>query len=212
MMTSEALSTHRKRRTGAVALGARCVAAGLTACGMTTLPFSAGCASAPRAGESTRLLTQDFRAVVTEMSQKLASSDWLRDRTRDSSPIIITVRSIENLSSDLISEGERWYQMERVCDALSESAALRERAITMVVPVERRRRMAEEGAASGMRAGSARATHEMTAQILSTRRRSGDMREEFYFWRYTVNEIASGEVVWSGSFEMERAARGDSWN
>ena len=72
----------------------------------------AGCASSgPR---STRITQSDLDATVSEMVASLAGSDFLRNRTADSPPIVIVTNKVENLTDDVIPISEQWMLVARL--------------------------------------------------------------------------------------------------
>lgn len=157
-------------------------------------------------GESTRITASDTRALVASIERDLLSSEWLAERGADSTPIFVTVKGVENLSADIISEGERWYQIKAVCDSLSGSELARQKRISFVVPAN------QGGGAATPPPPSDVVTHLLHAQILSTRRRQDQTRSDYYYWSYRITDLRSGEQVWAGKFEVERTATGDAWN
>ena len=55
----------------------------------------AGCEQ-DKGPQTTRLQVDDIQQVTQEMTEKLATSDFLRERNSSSPPIVITCRKAEN--------------------------------------------------------------------------------------------------------------------
>ncbi|MDX2148628.1 MAG: hypothetical protein SFZ23_14015 [Planctomycetota bacterium] len=179
-----------------------------------------GCASGGT--RSTRLQADDFQATAVEVAAKLSASDWLRERGPDSPPIIVTISSVENLSSDIITQGERWYLMERLVDSDALAALRRERNIRFVLNAERAQSLrigerADAGPTSSLQADAPQPagrapTHAMHATLQSITRAAGLDRTEVYACQYRLVELASGETIWTDRFEFKRAAVGRSYD
>lgn len=184
------------------------------------LTLTLGLSSAPPSGcsapaRSSRLTSDDFTEFAVGLSSKLSQSDFLRDRTPDSAAMIIAVSSVENLSTDLLSEGERWYLMDRVIDSRTMEVLGRQKNIRFVIPAEKldllRARLRDEGLP--MPPAPERApTHAMTARVLSVTRTAGRDRTDLYDCRATISDLADGATVWTDSFAIKRIAAGRSYN
>ena len=95
-----------------------------------------GCA-APQ--HSTRMTVDDIARMSEQMAESLANSKALRDRTPQSPRWIITLQKVENLSSDLLTEGERWAVMAKLQSSLPIRALWDQRNIRLVIPAEKTR-------------------------------------------------------------------------
>lgn len=169
-----------------------------------------GCASS--ASSSTRLTTEDLTTIAVEVAEKLRGSDFLRGRGPESERIVIAVQRVENLSSDVVTEGERWYLMERLTSSLPLGSMARERNLVFVIPAEKLREAKARGAMDPDAARDRAPTHVMTATLRSATRAAGLDRTELYSCQYRVVELASGELVWVDAFEFKRTARGRSYD
>jgi hypothetical protein len=168
-----------------------------------------GCASSPP--QSTRLTTDDLQTVTIEMAERLRGSDFLRDRTADSPRIIVAIQKVENLSMDIITEGERWYLLERVVGSNPIMSLRQSRNIGFVIPAERVQKTREVTGDSEFARGRA-PTHEMTATFRSVTRAAGLDRTDLYACEYRVTELASGKIAWTDVFEFKRAAAGKAYD
>ncbi|MDX2115790.1 MAG: hypothetical protein SFZ24_09280 [Planctomycetota bacterium] len=169
-----------------------------------------GCA-APQA-RTTRLQTRDFEDIAFEMAANLRASDFLRERTAESPPMTVAVSKVENLSTDLVSDGEKWFLMDRVIESASMKTLAREKAVRFVIPAEKLRALRETLGPDERIALERRPTHSMIAQLRSLTRAAGLDRTEVYSAFYRIVELESGEAVWSGDFALKRAAVGRSYN
>lgn len=166
-----------------------------------------GCAAPSR---TTRLETRDFEDIAFEVAQSLRASDFLRERSPDSAPMTVAIQKAENLSSDILSEGERWFLMNRVVQASSMRALADERAIRFVIPAENLRELRELTGDDQLAAGRA-PTHTMTARLRSITRAAGLDRTDLYRAEYRITDLSTGETMWTGEFELKRAAVGRSY-
>lgn len=170
------------------------------------------CAATPR---SSRLTTEDFTDFAVELSARLGQSDFLRSRGPDSPPMIVSVSRVENLSTDLLSEGERWYLMDRVIDSRTMDALARQKNIRFVIPAEKlellRARLEAEGRDVPIASGRA-PTHAMTARLRSITRTAGRDRTDLYDFQAAITTLADGATVWTDTFAIKRIAAGRSYN
>src|SRR5689334_9344693 len=72
--------------------------------------FIASCAGPAR---STALTMGDLEATTAAMAAKLSASPLLAERNAHSPRMVIAISKVENLSSDLIPEGEQWWLMAK---------------------------------------------------------------------------------------------------
>lgn len=191
-----------RRTAGAAALSAMLIAcgSGLRGCASTAAP------------QSSRLAADDFDMVSAELAAKLASSDFLDDRAPDSPPITIAVSKVENLTTDLLSEGEKWYMVDRALDSLAMNDLRKGKAIRFVIPAEKlamlRKSLGPDRPVAEQRAP----THTLTARLRSVTRAAGADRTDLYDCEFRIVEIQSGEIVWSDSAALKRIARGKAYN
>ncbi len=168
-----------------------------------------GCAApAPR---STSLTSDDLVVTASELAAKLASSDWLRQRSDQSPRAVVVVSRVENLSNDLLSQGEQWYLITRVRDSLPIADLRRSKALAFVIPSDR----AAVGSVANNPAGytgRSDATHEMTATFRSARRSAGLHATEGYDCEFRITDISTGEIVFTDSVMFKRVAMGKSYD
>src|SRR3954470_16696510 len=79
--------------------------------------------------QTTRLQISDIQQVTQEMTQKLATSDFMRDRTSSSPPIVVTCRKAENLSLDIVQEPELWMFVLKVETSINQTDLARSKNI-----------------------------------------------------------------------------------
>lgn len=161
-------------------------------------------------GESSTLAFEDITDTATEMAEKLAASDFLRDRTPDSPPVTITLSKVVNYTSDVIRDSERWYLMYRVLDSLPLRELRTSKNIKIVIPRERLEdlRIAAGDPDLPPLGEQREPTHVMDATFRSVTYQAGKARTDAYYCQYRITDIRSGEVAWSDGFEFKRSALG----
>ncbi len=169
-----------------------------------------GCAST--GPQSTRLTTDDFIATSSDMAAQLRGSDFLRERTPDSPRIVIAIRSVENLTSDLMSGGEKWTLMNRVRNSVAVRDVCREKNIAFVIPAEKLESGREKGTLEPDAAAGRAPTHVMSAIFTSIRRAAKNQRADVYSCQYQITDLATGQLAWSGVFEFQRQAAGRAYD
>ena len=172
------------------------------------LAMAPGCAGGWRA-PTTRLQTDDFRVMTAELAAGLSASEVLRGRTAESPVMMIAMDRVENLTSDIITEGEAWMLMDRVRNAQDLVSLSAERNVRFVIPALRAAH-AREGEPDAY-AGRA-PTHAMRATIRSLTRQAMAARTEVYDIEYRVMDLATGDTVWTGTYALKRAAVGREWD
>ena len=162
--------------------------------------------------KSTRLTVEDFEDVAVEMAASLRQSAFLAGRGPASPPLVIAVSKVENLSSDILSDGEKWYLMDRVIDSHAIDALREADNIRFVIPAEKLR-LLNKTLEPQEQAGAARnPTHTMTARLLSLTRTASQDRTELYDCQFTLTDLATGEIVWTDNIAIKRIARGKAYN
>ncbi len=170
-----------------------------------------GCTAAPK---STRLTADDFAVTEAKMRDDLAQSDFLRERSPDSPPMIIVVDRVENLTSDVIPLAEQWMAVYRVIDALPIRELRETKNIRIILPRQRYEMLADKGLALAPD-GGLKATHLMYAEFRSSSRATRsegqltDRRMEHYLLTYRITDTVGREIGWASNFEFRRIARGD---
>ncbi len=176
---------------------------------LATIGMLLACASPPR---TTRLQVVDFEDIAIEMASKLKASAFLQDRSPDAPTMVIAVNKVENLSSDILSDGEKWYLMDRVIDSRAITALRESHNIRLVIPAEKLR-LLNRTLDSDEQAGALRSpTHTMTARLLSLSRSAGLDRTELYDCQFILTDLAGGEIVWTENVAIKRVARGKAYN
>lgn len=168
-----------------------------------------GCASPSR---TTRLQVEDFEIVAIEMADKLRASDFLRDRGPHSPQVVVAVSKVENLSSDILSEGEKWYLMDRVIDSRAIDALRTDEGIRFVIPAEKLRLLNRSLPPEEQAAALRSPTHAMTARLLSLARTAGPDRTDLYDCQFTLTDLSDGQIVWTDNIAIKRVARGRAYN
>lgn len=182
---------------------------------VTSAALLAGCATT----HSTRLTVDDFEQMTEAMATSLKRSDALRERTPSSSPWWIAVQEVTNLTSDVLSESEKWFVVQRIRSSLPMQAVQEQRNVHFVIPraqMQRMRRDPTIGAQVGdfdQRFGEDRpVTHVMTAVLRSATRAQARQRTDLYYAEFEILDLDTGEPVWTDRFEFKRAATGHIWD
>jgi hypothetical protein len=175
-------------------------------CGCALLGGCAGMRS------TTTLTSGDIDATTSAMAAKLAASKFLQDRTADSPRMVVAISKVENLSSDLIPEGEQWLLMQKVRDSLPIVQLGKDKNLVFVIPAEHLRAGQRSGNLPLETGQNRKPTHEMDATFRSATRSRGIDRTDAYLVEYRVTDLANGELVWDESFEFKRIARGLSYD
>jgi hypothetical protein len=168
-----------------------------------------GCASTPR---STSLTVDDLSTTATELSAKLAASNFMHDRTAESPRMVITLSKVENLSNDLIPSGEQWYMMARLRDSFPIGELRMKRNLVFVIPAEHLQAGRDADNFPANFAGSRQPTHEMTATFRSARRASGLDRTEGYDCEFRITDLTTGELCFAETVGFKRIAHGRSYD
>ncbi len=193
------------------------VLARVLTCGVSLL--LAGCAASAPA--STRMTVDDLNEMAAAMSQSLARSDAMGERTPNSPHWVISIDKALNLSSDIITESERWFVVQKVRSSMPIQAFSKQKNITFIIPAERydmMRRDPRFGVKGEEGFGRAKPTHQMTATFRSVTRGSAEGRTDQYYCEFEILDISSplaqggGSPVWIDKFEYKRAAIGHIWD
>ena len=181
---------------------------------LATLLAPAGCGAS--GGTSTRMTADDLHELAAQMAQKLAASDALKQRGPDSEPWVVSFDKALNLSSDLITDSERWYVVHKVQSSLPLQALSQQKNLTFVMPAERLRALRRDPnldiAADPNFGAQRRPTHQMTATFRSITRADALNRTEAYYIEFELLDLRSGEPEWIDKFEYKRAATGHIWD
>lgn len=176
-----------------------------------SLCLAVGCASTP---QSTRLRASDFDVTVSEIVAQLAASDFLAERTPADPQFRIVTRSVENLTSDVLTQSEMWTAVARIQAALPLRQLAERKNIVFQMPPEQVEALRRIGLDSPPTPQN-RPTHVLTAVFRSATRsgaspgtRFTDLRKEYYYFDYRIVNLATRELAWSGSVEFARAAVG----
>jgi len=173
------------------------------------------CASTSGGG-TTRMTAEDFTEMSEAMAQSLAQSDALRDRTPQSEPWVVSIDKALNLSTDIITESERWYVIQRLRSTLPIRAMSQQRNITFVIPKERLdaiRNNPKLDISDDRNFGSERApTHQMTATFRGGVRADALNRSDYYYCEFEIIDLRTGVPAWADKFEYKRAATGHIWD
>ena len=189
-------------------MGGRRRHAGWTAIAIFLISAIVACSSPPR---STLLSTDDLQVMTAEMAADLQMG-LFADRGPDSPPMRIAIHKVENLTSDIIPENQRWAIMARVRDAQPIIVLGRERNVRFVIPAEYLRDSRQQADSEPEFAAGRKPTHTMTATFRSVTRTTGKHRTDLYSCEFRMTELSSGEIVWVGMFDFKKAAVGKAYD
>lgn len=177
------------------------------------LVLAAGCSHPDR---TTVMTVDDYEYIASQIGEKLhtdlVSAPLLAERKGDSPRWTIAVQKVQNLTSDVMSEGTKWYLMARVCDSAPIATLKHEKNIVFTIPADRLREARKHGAVPDDMASERKPTHVMSATFISVTRAAGKDRTDLYHCEYSLTDLKSGEVVWTDKVEFKRAAHGRSWD
>lgn len=174
-------------------------------------PCIGGCAATQRG--STRLTTEDVKEMAEQMAASMAASDFLRERGPGSARMVVALDHIENLSSDVVPVSEQWYLMERIRASTPLASLGAQRNIAFVIPAEQTNQLRDRGGAEAALFAAGRApTHAMRGVLRSVTRSAGMNRTDLYSFEVRVIALESGDLAWSDSFELKRAAVGRQYD
>jgi len=182
-------------------------------CLLTTMLLT-GCGSSKP--QSTRMTAEDLTEMSEAMAQSLAQSDALRDRTAGSTPWVISIDRVQNLTKDIITESERWYVIQRLRSSLPIRAMSQQKNITFVIPRERLdaiRNNPKIDVSDDPNFGSQRTpTHQMNAKFIGGERADATNRTDTYYCEFEIMNLATGVPEWTDRFEYKRTAKGHVWD
>lgn len=164
---------------------------------------------------TTRMTLSDLDAMGADMAQSLAASGAITSRAPDSTPWVVSIDKVQNLTSDVMTEGEQWGIIARLRGTLPIRALKDQKNIAFVIPPEQMKRIQLDGAVAGQEQefGAQRTpTHLMTATFRSVTRAVTKDRTELYYAEFELLNIHDGTPVWTDRFEYKRQARGHVWD
>lgn len=169
-----------------------------------------GCQSPP---QTSRIAIDDYQAMASAMAMSLRSSDAFADRSAQSEPMVVSFEKTLNLSSEIMTRGERWYILGAVRGAQPINSLWGDKRVAFVIPAQYA--IDQKGTLDAQRAdkgfGSERGvTHTITATFRSVTRtgEAGKGRTDLYGCEFKMIDLATGEPVWLDTFEFKRTAQG----
>jgi hypothetical protein len=166
-----------------------------------------GCATA----RSTRVTVEDFSEMSNAMAQSLARSPWLDQRNPASEPITVSIEKVQNLSSDVMTQSEQWYVIQKLRSSLPITALWDQKAVRFVIPPEKQQLVRQDAALAPDAAdygSQRRPTHLMSATFRSITRADATNRTDLYYCEFEILDLATRLPVWTDKFEFKRAAAG----
>src|SRR5947207_13385421 len=98
------------------------------------LAILTACSSQPK---DARIQGDDLDVMADKMAASIAASPAFRDRTPESAPMVISIQKVENLTDQVMTEGEQWGVIAKIRGSLPIQALRQQKNITFVMPRER---------------------------------------------------------------------------
>jgi hypothetical protein len=173
----------------------------------------AGCEYAPKAS---RLRPADLILASEEAGRSLLAGPVLASRSADSERLVIRPEAAINLSSDRLSRVDRWGITTRILYQGGVVEQLRDRNVIVVAEREVVRGYLDRYDMTGGRevASGLQATHVLASQVRSLTRAGSagqgvaDTRTDTYIIDYTLQDVATGKIVWNASSTLKRVGLG----
>jgi hypothetical protein len=171
----------------------------------------AGCAANLTA--TTRPTLGEMTGMTEAIVQSIASSPALTRRGATSTPMVLTVGSIENRSSDVFTRSEQWYLMQSVAREIANPAGMGdERSIAFVMPPEAVRDIRRRGGVWSGFAEGREPTHALNGRFATITRAGAEDREDFFEFAYQIVELSSGQIVVEEAVDVQKSASGRLFN
>jgi hypothetical protein len=188
---------------------ATALAAALAAGGLT----GAGCAGGPPAVRTTFLQSVDLIEMTDRMAASLAGAPAITGRDAASERWVVSMERISNRTNQLIPDGEKWLYVARLRARLAAADLSREANLVWVMPPERWTEVATElDDPREPRELRTPPTHQLTGTFLALTTTSGAGRSDTTVCSYQLVDLATGELVWEGSWEVKRAVSGRTYD
>lgn len=168
-----------------------------------------GCQAPP--DNTSRITVEDYQAISAAMSQSLRQSEAFAVRSAESEPWIVSFDKVLNLSSEIMTRGERWGVIAGVRSGQPINSLWDDKRVAFVIPaqyaINQRGTIDAERADKGF-GSERRVTHTITATFRSVTRAVNDGRTDLYGCEFKMIDLRSGEPVWVDTFEFKRTASG----
>jgi hypothetical protein len=166
-----------------------------------------GCASAPR---TESLQGDDIQFTAGQAAERLVASPFFAERSPASPKAAIATRRAEVIARLQLTEGERWYLVDKVAAAVP-IESLRARNAAFVIPEERARAAAANDPLIAF-PPDRRPTHVLSATVRAANRSEQSLHAAYYLIEYRIITIPQGELVWSDIVEFKRVAEGKTFD
>ncbi len=199
-----------RRRSPFRLAGAAALVAGLS--GLTSGLVSC----APPAAKTTQVQPSDMQLNTPQIVEQLAGSDFIRNRPVDAPPIVLRPDPMENLSDNRVSTGDQWVAISKVLFDQRMIELLRSKNITVQMPPLRSASIARAGLTVNEPPAQTKPTHVFRARLMSLTRAGGGetvasdktQRKDVFTFEYTIVDLRTREIAWSGQSEFARLAHG----
>ena len=184
---------------------------------LTLLLAACGPSAADR---STALRGTDLVLTTDTVAQQFAASEFLRARTPEAAaraPMLLRPDPLENLSDTRLTPGDQWAAISRVLFNNQMIALLREKNIAVQMPPFATEGLARAGVTINEPPAAIAPTHVFRSRLRSLTRAGSaagslaaqsSQRKDTFLFEYTIIDMETRAVVWSGSTELARVATG----
>lgn len=162
--------------------------------------------------QSSRIAIVDYQEMAEAMSQSLRQSEAFAQRNADSETWVVSFDKVLNLSSEIMTRGERWGIVSAVREAQPINTLWYDKRVAFVIPaqyaIDQRGTIDAERADKGF--GSERGvTHVITATFRSLNPRvTENARTDQYACEFQMIDLKTNQPVWLDTFEFKRTASG----
>lgn len=170
----------------------------------------AACGASPHA-RTTFLNSVDLVDMTDRMAESFAADERMSARTSQSPPWVISMDRMHNYTNQIMPEDEKWLYLARLRAQLQQSEIVRRRNVIWVIPPERWPMVQRELGDAPLELRRT-PTHELTAEFGALTNTSGKGRSDAYLCEYQLVDIQSGEMVWSGMWEVKRSVAGKTYD
>ncbi len=174
--------------------------------------FSAGGCAGPAISRHARtpfLDSKDLINMTDKMAAKITADPVIAAITARG-PMVIVLDNLKNETNQIITRGQGDAFLHRLRVLLASHQSLKDRFVFVVNPAALRRLQSHLGlsaASDGPPPGIVPAYALQAAFYADTKVARG-YRSDYYLCTFFLTNIATGQIVWEGSYETKKAARG----
>lgn len=183
----------------------------LAVVGVGAVALATGCAATLTA--TTRPSLGEMTGLTSEIVESIATAPAIEQRTVSSQPIVLSVDSVENRSSDVFTKAEQWYLMQSVARRVANPTGMgAAKNIRFVLPPDAIRHIERRGSVWEGLATDRQPTHELTGYFSSITRAGAEDRRDFFEFAYQIVDLRTGQIVVDTAVDIEKSAAGRLFN